>query len=520
MNFKIGLDLGTETLKVCFAAIGESGKAVYGKADSLSELPAMGYFELESGKWIFGEKIFIGASERYETLVRIKELLKLLDDDSTAECYHSGNTFKKFGAELSRSLSGHYEPDFTASNTPKSVAEKFFKYAVEVYIKSAFDKMPLKETADRLTKKCVLTFPQNAGDRYKRELVRLAEFAGLEVEKCLSEPTAVGLYAAELNRERYKDTSALVVDIGESRVSVAEIYYNYVGFPETRRYVAGKNVGGKDYDEAVKNYVISECGIVDEMPAFQKFSLNRNIKIAKEFLQHIDPAVVECDSLAVNHVNLSRATFARLTDNITAEIAGAVKESLVKFAAASRIILSGGCCQSAALQLAVKQATVMPSRVTAVDTLGRDSKLFDMGAVYAAAAGAALFSTGLYKTIDVTARSYGVEVFDSSKQQDVLSVIIPKNTPLPAKVTRRYSTYSSTQRVVISVHSTLAETNVPIGRETALLCRESIDLRRGVYKGFPLEVTITVDENGIGRAKIAAGGVTFSGASFEVIKKS
>ena len=81
VNFCIGLDLGSDTMKIAYAYTADgaerSGKISCGDT-SLTAIPAVAYFDAENDKWYFGEQVDKAAEESFITVVKIKRLLSLL----------------------------------------------------------------------------------------------------------------------------------------------------------------------------------------------------------------------------------------------------------------------------------------------------------------------------------------------------------------------------------------------------------------------------------------------------------
>ena len=78
----VGLDLGSDTLKIAFAYESEEGVS-YGKLmkEGLMTqvaLPAIAYYDTARRMWLFGDGVEKGEEKSFVTVVKIKSLLSLL----------------------------------------------------------------------------------------------------------------------------------------------------------------------------------------------------------------------------------------------------------------------------------------------------------------------------------------------------------------------------------------------------------------------------------------------------------
>ncbi|MDR3317849.1 MAG: Hsp70 family protein, partial [Clostridiales bacterium] len=357
-----------------------------------------------------------------------------------------------------------------------------------------------------------LTYPYSADDRYKIELKRLLEKAGVAVTKMIPEPTSAALYARVINKNVKINQPALLVDIGESRISTAELIYLEKAIDITK-YHPVVNIGGKDYDATVSAYLTAESRKQEEMTSYQKFILNQRIKTAKAALPIFKTVKVDYESDSTVQIPIDLPRFRELVRPVTAKICESVLKSLKTNAKIKYIILSGGCIQTAFLQQSIWDAVKAYRNDVAIITLetGLENTpdIFDIeldGSAFAVAAGAALYSTGKYKINAVCPRSYGIcslKNYQSDKREWMV-VLIKKNSPLPAKFTQRFQTVAPTAAVNIHVLSSQMETDTLIGNDTQSILNGKLVFKQRVEANYPVEITINVDEDGIGTATAAA----------------
>jgi molecular chaperone DnaK len=112
---------------------------------------------------------------------------------------------------------------------------------------------------------------------------------------------------------------------------------------------------------------------------------------------------------------------------------------------------------------------------------------------------------------DVNSHGVGVIVRSSRENRTVNSVIIPKNTPLPATRVKLFGTEAKNQRQ-IRLRITEGQTRDPRGCTQIGECLVK-DLPKGLPKGAPVEVSFTYDKSG--RIQVRAVELTY-GTSAEV----
>ena len=95
---------------------------------------------------------------------------------------------------------------------------------------------------------------------------------------------------------------------------------------------------------------------------------------------------------------------------------------------------------------------------------------------------------------NVNSHSLGVEGIDPETLRKTNVVLIPRNTPLPAKVTERFVTKSENQRSIV-VQVLEGESSLP-GECTAIGRTVIRDLPEGLPKNWPVEVTFEYGANG------------------------
>lgn len=283
MRLNIGIDLGSDSLKIAFAYSGskfkfKKGSFRYGKFESDSEnirvaLPALAYYDDDKGAWIFGDEVEKKSASSFVKVIKLKSLLSLLipggDLDaniSNKALYEKGNHFPKFFFPTRRGMDENFQTavdegrTFTVEGyTPKKLLEEFFKKYVYKIVKENVELLAVAHEIDVSMSdlRTTVVHPPKVGDAYVAELRRLVGVAfGREPYKALSTVKALALYA--FRREMIKaGEEALLFDMGEEDISVAKAFMN--GSQVLIEGAEGHNdplpLGGVDVDDAIAQYI-------------------------------------------------------------------------------------------------------------------------------------------------------------------------------------------------------------------------------------------------------------------------
>jgi len=109
----------------------------------------------------------------------------------------------------------------------------------------------LDEDIDRV----VITVPAYFSDKQRRATVEAGKLCGLTVERIINEPTAAAL---SYGLEHMEDcTNILVYDLGGGTLDVTALEM-FEGVMEVRASSGNNMLGGKDFDEAIIEYIISQ----------------------------------------------------------------------------------------------------------------------------------------------------------------------------------------------------------------------------------------------------------------------
>lgn len=93
----------------------------------------------------------------------------------------------------------------------------------------------------------------------------------------------------------------------------------------------------------------------------------------------------------------------------------------------------------------------------------------------------------------VNSKSLGLQVFSPKRGQDIVDYLIPRNSELPASVTKVYATYEENQKQIDLRVFEEREEPSDNPDENSPLHKTPVELPPGLGKGSPIEVTFKVD---------------------------
>ncbi|CAN1309098.1 Luminal-binding protein 5 [Linum perenne] len=363
----------------------------------------------------------------------------------------------------------------------------------------------MKETAEAYLGKpvarAVVTVPAYFNDAQRQATKDAGEIAGLEVERIINEPTA-GAIAYGWKGEWNDKRKILVYDLGGGTFDVSILEIEADGF-KVLATGGDTHLGGGDFDQRVMKYFIEvikrkyKKDVSGDNRALGK--LRKECERAKRALsgQLMQVSLnIDCflDGMDFSEV-LTRARFEELNMDLFKKTMDVVKSTMkdaqstmedagVEKSDVDEIVLVGGS-----------------TRIPRVREMLRD--MFDgkepskgVNPDEAVAYGAAVLGANLSGALadvtlcDVTPLSLGVHI-----EGDLMSVIIPRNTPIP---TKKSSVYYTSKDQQTSVCIKVYQGERPLTKDCILLGEFNLygltPAPRGVTS---MEETFEIDENGI-----------------------
>ncbi len=363
---------------------------------------------------------------------------------------------------------------------------------------SAMVLQKLKREAERYlgqpVTEAVITVPAYFNDAQRQATKDAGKIAGLEVKRIINEPTAAAL---AYGLDKKEDQVIAVYDFGGGTfdISILEVGEGVVEVKSTN---GDTHLGGDDVDHVLIDWM------VDEFKKEHGIDISKDRMVMQRLKDAAEKAKIELSTAQSTEVNLpfltadasgpkhfvstlSRAKFEQMIEPVIARTLEpcrkAIKDAKVSTGDIHEILMVGGSTRIPLVREKVKKLfgkdpnhSVNPDEVVAVG---------------AAIQGGVL--SGDVKDLlllDVTPLSLGIETLGG-----VNTVLIPRNTTIPAKKSEIFSTAADNQTAV-DVHVYQGER--PMAKDNRLLGTFRLDGIPSAPRGVPqIEVTFDIDANGI-----------------------
>jgi molecular chaperone DnaK len=371
--------------------------------------------------------------------------------------------------------------------TPEQISAEILRY--------------LKKSAESYlgepVRKAVITVPAYFNDAQRQATKDAGTIAGLEVVRVLPEPTASAL-AYGLNKTD-KKLKVAVYDLGGGTFDISILELSG-GVFEVIATHGDTHLGGDDIDNRIIEWLIEEfrketgIDLSSDRQALQR--LKEAAERAKKELSFQNETLISLpfitvDSSGPKHLErtLTRARLEAmamdLIDRSIRLIKTALEEAKLRPSDIDEIILVGGQTRMPLVQRKVQEffnkephKGINPDEVVAI------------GAAIQAAIISGEYRAKDIVLLDVTPLSLGVEVLGG-----LFDVVIPKNTTIPTRKTKIYTTAEDNQT---SVWIKVYQGERKIARENRLLGEFELSGIPPAPRGVPqIEVTFDIDVNGI-----------------------
>ncbi len=355
--------------------------------------------------------------------------------------------------------------------------------------------------------RAVITVPAYFDEPRRKATADAGEMAGLKVLDIVNEPTAAALAFAEAfgylssSGDMQQPMTALVYDLGGGTFD-ATLLELAPGNVRTIATDGDVQLGGHDWDARLVDHLAEQfLAAYGVDPRQDPVAVNRLLAVAVEAKHTL--SVRTRAPLRFEHggnsltLEITREFFEQLTSDLLERTAYTIRqlitEAQLDWSKVDRVLLVGGSTRIPAVSAMLEQVTgITPDRTVNPDeAVARGAALF---AGYLLAKGGHTGQPAAFEVTNVNSHSLGVEGIEPETLRKTNVILISRNTPLPAELTRRFQTKKHNQRSIV-VQVLEGESSMP-GECTAIGRTVIRELPEDLPQGWPIEVTFRYGTNG------------------------
>jgi molecular chaperone DnaK len=320
----------------------------------------------------------------------------------------------------------------------------------------------------------VITVPSNFND-IQREIIRKNFInVGFNVIRIINEPSAAAL-AYGLTKSCSDDEKILVLDLGAGTLDITVLLKDE-GFFEILHSIGLNDLGGNDFTKVIYDHINKLYADI-----FDENKLWYACQNAKEKLSWVDNYEIKIDSMICN-INIKK--FENLCNQLMERFINVLNSIKEKYDDIKYIIMVG--CSSKMPQLKIAIEKIFKIKPWIYPNL--ESVVAEGACLYGAILENKYKSNQSVFLVDVLPLSLGVETVDGN-----FSIIIPKDTPLPAKRTQKYTTDTPSEN---SVRIKVYQGERVIANKNTLIGQFIFD-KITIGNNPQIDITFKVDTNSI-----------------------
>jgi molecular chaperone HscA len=465
----VGIDLGTTNSLVAIIHPESKKPIVLKEYDGNALVPSVIHFDGSGGIRVGDAAKKYLITEPYNTVFSAKRLM--------GKSYNDVRDHTNF-------FSYKIIDDNTESLVKVQAGNRFYS-PVEL---SSFILKELKTRAEHILKtpvtKAVITVPAYFNDAQRQATRDAGKLAGLDVLRIVNEPTAASLaYGLGLKKDEVKTIAVYDLGGGTFDISVLRISD---GIFEVLSTHGDTFLGGDDFDRAIVSYWINQPEIFEKQ--LQDAGLNQSLRIAaEEAKRQLSTADLYTGRAGGFELSLSKTELEELIRPLVNKTIHSCKEALTDSQLSindiDEIIMVGGSTRVPMVKKTV--ANFFGKKIN--DSLNPD-EVVALGA--AVQADILAGNNKEFLLLDITPLSLGIETMGG-----LMDVLIPRNSKIPSKVSRQYTTQKDGQSGIrISVYQGERD----LVKDNRKLAEFNLSGIPGMPAGLPkVEISFLVNADGI-----------------------